>query len=426
VPYIVLFTVLVYISVSSYFIYFSSQTYSEALTFCIQAIAFIFFLNHIKLLSANPTLRQSWKSWLWVGFFLVLLTVTKNILIIAAGSAVLYFLIYKEWKNALLTVLSFAIFKIPYEIFTRVVLKAQTTSQLDQIMLKNFYNPAEGYEDFPSGYIDRFFENFNVFISVQAYKIMGLRAEYGDVHTHKDADPSVFLSLLFAAAVVMAFIYLLKRNRFLVFALLFGTGVAFVSFAAIQTIWNLQWRLILPYMPYILMAILGASWYWAKNAKQPVFKPVFVGAVVLFVIIQLPLTLSKVSANSKRLAHHSISDMKAGVDEQYIDFVNICDSIKDKVAPTAIIATGKPGEATVYSRFTNFQRIPMPGQNESADSVLTGLKKQGITHLFLDGFSRQVSAATQIIEKKYPQKLNLVLQSGVATEHPLYLIEIKY
>jgi hypothetical protein len=432
VSYLVLFITLIYLAVNSYFLYFGSQTFSEGLTLCLQAVAFIFFLNHIKVLQTKPVLKDSIISWLWFGFFFLVLTVTKNILIVGIGAAVLYFLIYKEWLNAVLAIVSFLIFKVPYEIITRTIFHAKTTDQLDQVMRKDFYDPSKGYEDL-SGYLDRFFENFNAFISVQAYKIFGLRpenvkavADNGQIEI-KDVDPSWFLTLIFAALIIFAFIVLYKRNRYLVFSLLYGAAICLISCAVVQNIWNVQWRLILPYLPYIILPVFGALWLKAKEAKQSFFKPVFVAGMILFIIIQLPLTSEKSSANSKRLRHCSRTDIKCGIDPQFEDFVAICDSIKFKVPPTAIIATGKPGEACVYSGFPNFTRAVMPKADANADTVLSNLKKQGITYLFMDGFSRQVNSSVQIIGKKYPEKLKPVLQSAlIDPQRPLYLIELKY
>jgi hypothetical protein len=200
-----------------------------------------------------------------------------------------------------------------------------------------------------------------------------------------------------------------------------------ISCAVVQSIWNVQWRLILPYLPYIILPVFAALWYKAREAKQSFYKPVFAVAMVLFIIVQFPHTSEKVSINSKRVRHCSRTDMKCGVEPQYADFVSICDSIKQVVPANSLIATGKPGEASVYSGIPNFTRAPMPQANESADSVLAGLKKAGITHLFFDGFSRQVNNSLQIIEKKYPEKLKPVLQSAmIDPQRPLYLIEIKY
>jgi hypothetical protein len=433
VSYLVLFTTVIYLSINSYFLYFGSQTFSEGLTLCLQSVAFLFFINHIKLLETNPAIKDTIISWLWFGFFFLVLTITKNILIIGVGAAVLYFLIYKEWLNAVLSVASFLVFKIPYELITRAIFHAKTTDQLDQVMRKDFYDPSKGYEDF-SGYIDRFFENLNAFVSVQAYKILGIRAENVKEATEngqiqlKDVDPSWILTLIFAGLVVFAFVALYKKNRFLVFSLLYGAAIAVISCAVVQTIWNVQWRLILPYMPYMILPVFGALWIKAKEAKQGFFKPLLIGVMLLFIIIQFPKTSEKVSANSKRIRHCSRWDISCGVEPQYADFVNICDSIKYKVPQNAIIATGKPGEATVYSGMPNFQRLYVnPKPDESADSVLANLKKLGFTHLFMDGVSRQVYGTVNIIGKKYPNKLVPVLQSGtIDPDHPLTLIELKY
>ena len=232
-------------------------------------------------------------------------------------------------------------------------------------------------------------------------------------------------------------------------------AVWLTTFAAIQTNWSDQWRIILPYVPYFLIAFFGALWYKAKSAKPAFLKPVLIIVLLIFVLVQLPLTSDKVSANSSKLKHFlkgdmrwGIPDPKAHIDDQWEPFVAICDSVKYKVPATAMIGTRSPGEAFVYSGFSGFQRISNPGKNESVDTVLAHLKKQGITHLLVVGMNNPINTA-EIIASERPDKIKTIMPTGydfntwlqeyarymqygksnpnlTPPEQPVFLLEIKY
>jgi len=435
VPYIVLFVVLLFLSVNPYFLYYGSQTFSEAFTMFVIALFFLFGLAHLDKIEKDPDLRKTWLSWLGFGLGLLLLSLTKNILIVAVLSAIVYFFLYRQWRSAGLTLLVFLIFKIPYELMVRTVFHGQTTSQLEQIMRVDFYNPSKGYEDFPMGYMSRLFENFNRFVSVQMFKIVGIRPEHATVRPDiTDVEPSLILSVLFAALFVLAFRVLYKRNRYMMFCLLFSGVVCMASCTVLQTIWSVQPRLILPFVPYFLLPLLAAAWYAVFKSKMAFIPMVYIALMAVLIFIQLPLLFNKIDLNKKGLSHYLKGDISYNIEKVYPfqthpefrDFVLICDSIPWKVPKDSLIANGNPGEALVYSGCTNFRRIAPVADKENADSVLMHLRRQKIAYLFADGNSKDVAMATQILIDKYPQKLKLVSSSASSPDRNAYLFKINY
>jgi hypothetical protein len=417
------------IGFNSAFLFYGSYTFTEAFMMLMEASSFYFFLRHIRQLQVHPDLKSSWKSWLLFGLFLFLLSITKNIALITIVAAIAYFLIYLEWKNALLTIASFLVFKLPYELFTKVVMHDKVTGQLDQQMRVDFYDASKGYEDL-GGYVNRFFTNADRFIGEHFFRILGLRPGItidSQTGQPQPAQNTTIFLLIFAALAVFAFVVLWRRNRFATFSLIFGITLPAVSFIALQTMWNDQDRLLIPYIPYLLIPILTAAYLKIQTSKQIFLKPIFVGFLLLMVILQFPRTMDAVSKNSRGLKHYRKGDMTYGLQPNYAEYINAAQWAATHLPPTARIACGQPSEAFVYSNYNNFVRIGRPVKGESVDSTLSHLKAQGITHLLLANVNgSSVPATFRAIQEKRPQALKLVYQTGEDQQTVADVIEIQY
>src|SRR5581483_1686596 len=146
--------------------------------------------------------------------------------------------------------------------------------------------PSQGYEDF-SGFVDRFFSNFGSFFSYHFFRVLHLRP--GTEHP----ETSVLLGLIFTALVIFSGIILRKKNPYGLFALLYGLIVSLVICIALQTVWAEQERLLLPYIPYILIAMLTAIWLWIKDNKRAFLSPLFIVFCTLLILLQFPDSFSK-------------------------------------------------------------------------------------------------------------------------------------
>jgi membrane-associated phospholipid phosphatase len=97
---------LILISINYFVLYFASQTYSEALFFFLQSLLFWYFGKNF----ADTEHAPSYKNFIVLGLLLFLLAITRNIGLVAVMAVLAYFILKKQWKFALLSLIGFAIF----------------------------------------------------------------------------------------------------------------------------------------------------------------------------------------------------------------------------------------------------------------------------------------------------------------------------
>jgi len=99
-PTALLIPVLLTVAVNSYFQYFASQTYTEAIFLFVESLFFFYFFKLLDSLNEldHVPLKNNFKLWLAVGFLAFFLTMTRNV---AAGvllAMMFYFLIQKKME----------------------------------------------------------------------------------------------------------------------------------------------------------------------------------------------------------------------------------------------------------------------------------------------------------------------------------------
>ncbi|MEO6882876.1 MAG: hypothetical protein ABI199_02500, partial [Bacteroidia bacterium] len=179
IPAFIFFPVLFITAINAYFLFYASQTYNEALFLFLQSLFLFYFLNLLDVIEIHgEELRSTFKNWLAVGLVFFLLTLAKNVAIAALGVMILFFVMEKQYRNVLYSIGSFLMFKIPYEILKFILWGkvGQYGSQGSLLMLKDPYNPALGKENL-SGFITRFFDNSNIYLSKRFFQILGMRSD---------------------------------------------------------------------------------------------------------------------------------------------------------------------------------------------------------------------------------------------------------
>jgi len=88
------------------------------------------------------------------------------------------FAIRKEWKKAGFALVSYAVFRGLYELLVKLIWGGvnQFSGQGSVLMLKDPYDKSQGNDDL-SGFISRFFDNSNLYLSKRFFQILGLRDE---------------------------------------------------------------------------------------------------------------------------------------------------------------------------------------------------------------------------------------------------------
>lgn len=418
-----LFLGLLVASINLHVLQYGSFTFTEAFYMGIQALFIYSFSLVVDALEKSKQIQQAWKVWLFFGFSMLLLTISKNAALAALGAVILYFLMKKEWLQAGFAVASFVLFKLPYELITRTLFtRPDAPSQLEALMRKSYYDPSKGNEDI-SGFIDRFLTNLNNFSSWHIMKSLGLRG-MGDAPnilanpqeslTPFAEQPNWFLTLIFVAIGVMSFIALMKHNRIGLFVLTYLAAMMGLTYFVLQTDWY-QERLIVIYIPLIVIGFLFGLSTFLATRKWNALQPIVFGIGMLMLCLQFASTAKAITANSAHLKMYGKGEEETILtyDQPLQDFANLCiwAGTNIKEGGETRIGTNKPAEAFVLAKKELFSSIPAINMRD-ADSALAGLKKYKIEYLMLDqlGYKTRQIAAT--ISQKYPEKLEILYKIG--------------
>ncbi len=433
-PMIVLVPALLITAVNSYFLYFASHTYTESLFVFLQAVFIAVFVKLMDKVNQDVAFKENIKGWVFLGVSLFILTFCKNIAVGAVGALALFFILEKKYLAAGLTVASFAAIKLPFEGLKKLVWGdyGQYGSQLQILMQKDPYNALKGNDDF-WGFVQRFLDNFGIYISKRFYQILGFRSE--DVTT-----TSTGLLILFLVLAVIGVIYIIRdKQKVLGFIALYTSSLAGLTFLVLQTRWD-QPRFVMVYVPFMLMIIFyGLYSFLRKKGFFGQFS--YVAVVLIFLLASSAVTFKKSAANIQVLSKNFSGDIFYGYSNDWVNYLRMSQWCGKNLPEGSYVACRKAPMSFVYGdgmKFYPVYAVPEvdPATNLSnPDSVLAILQREKVTHVILANLRRNpkkvdgyiintMHRMMQPIAKKYPEKLTLVRQEGQA--EPAYLYKINY
>lgn len=428
IPYLVLFALISFIAFNHFIQYYASQTFTETFFLFIQSVCFYFVFKIIDGIKSDESLMDSFKQnylkWIGFGLLFVLLSISKSVAIVAIVAVLLYFVLNKNFKQVVFVIVSFLLIRVIYQFITTAMFGASNSDQFEMILRKELYKPELGYEDF-GGMIDRFFNNFNTYMSLHIYRIMNLR---------KDAYELVSIVPQFAyiTAVLMGIFTFLsyKKNKFVFFSSLYMIVLCGGIFFGIQA-QNMQDRLIIIVMPQIFLLFFYGIYELIKkySTLQMVFL-IFAGVMMLYTIKISAFDKSKITAFKKNLS----GDIYYGYTPDWENFLKMSKYCADSLPKDAQVLSRKPAMSFLYGDGKKFV-----GQfvttSMNADTVLMGWKKQNVKYVILSNLrmnpkknnGRVINTIHRMISpvyQKYPQKVRLVKSIGTKEKCELY--EIKY
>jgi hypothetical protein len=420
-----LFLVLLTIAVNSYFLYFASQTFNEALFLFLQSLMIFFLSKNYDILSSTTSLKPTWKQWLLLGLLTFLLTVTKNIAMLSVAAIALFFLMEKKFLQSVYAVFSFLIFRIPFQLIGNSLAgKSQYESQSSIIMQVDPYNPSKGMETM-DGYIARFFRNGALYLSRRFFQILGFQSEDS---LKVNGGISFFLLLIFLIAVIFI---IRNKNKILLFISVYSAVMLAGTFVALQVQWD-QPRFVMIYVPFILLAIYS-GWYYMfrKNSVGQFFI-----AVVAFIILCAGTlaTLGKAGNNFNILQRNLSGDIYYGYTPDWVNYLKMSEYCADSLPADALVGARKAPMSFIYGKGKEFYGIAT-AFSDNADTILASLKENHVTHLIMASLRRNpkrndgyvintIQRLAYPIVQKYPDKLVLVKQVGES--EPAYLYKINY
>jgi hypothetical protein len=343
-------------SVSAELLYFGSQTYTEAMYLFLQSALFYLVVRWFNEIEDH--LKLIYRYW-WVvllgGLLLFTMSITRNIGIIALGVVLLYLLTERKFYLAGYTAVSFLLFRIPFSIYKSVrwnIHGGDFKTQLEGLLLKNYYNPALGKEDF-GGMVDRFLENSQIYLSRLLMVGAGIK-EPGY------SDTSALVTILIYILFGIALYYAIRKSRVMRFVGYYLGAILFVSFVILQQHWG-QMRIIIIYLPLIFLFLPWGLLELTQSKKVRWMQPVLVLLLLVVFFRLFGLSVTKAKANNEVLMKNIRGNKYYGYTPDWVNFLRLSAWAAENVPGESMIASRKPSMSFIYGEGRNFYplfRIP--------------------------------------------------------------------
>ncbi len=419
---IVLYPVLFLLSVNSYVLYFSSQTYSEAL---FMALLALFFVVIFKFIDSQKEGAPFIKQYLILSLLLVLLVLTKTIGIGIVIAVILFFLIEKEFAVAGKILAAFILIFGGWLLLKGAIwgFDISSTSQATTLLLKNPYDASKGQETL-LGYLTRFVDNSNLYLSKHFFKMIGLR----------DANTILVkpvLTVLLYVLFVFSFVDVFKRNRYLTFVGVFIVILLGATFVSLQKIWD-QYRLIVPFFPFMLIFLV--SGVVALFKKKMLVRFQIVAMLFLSVTVLFTASQSVAKADLLTLRSNLMGNRYKGYTDDWVNYLKMTEYVGERLGEETYVACRKPNMARINAGGKKFYGIYRIKSND-ADVLLQRLKDKGVTHIIMANLRKNpavnngqtintIQRYMSVIVNKYPNIF--LLKHKIGNREPAYLFYIDY
>jgi hypothetical protein len=323
----------------------------------------------VDYLAKNHQKQFNWKLYLPLGLSLFLLSVAKNIGIVVLISVIIYFLLDKKFIKAIYVLLSYLVFKLPYELYKRIIwgeTTAQMKGQFSEILYKNPYNAAAGTENF-SGMVARYFDNLEIYLSKHLMNALCIR---NPDNVNASLFPAIILIILFCIGVIIAF----RKNKIMFFIGLYLLIATNATFIILQQFWG-QLRMIIIYLPLIILFISWTLWELSHIRKLGFIKYLLVILIIFIFFKTLGQTAKKAKANQKFLAKNIAGNKYYGFTPDWINFLKMSEWVGKNLPDSVVVASRKPSMSFIYSKgkeFYGIYRMPL----ENGDSIIHRFKKE--------------------------------------------------
>ncbi len=390
---LLVFTMLI-ISVSANILFFSSQTYSEALFMFLQSLSFFIIFKLFDSITENKlNYLDKWPLWISTGFLMFLIAITRNIGLTFVLSVIIYFILNKKFYAVIYSALSYLIFSYGFELYKRFhwgIEKSAISQQKEFILLKDPYNAAKGVEDF-SGMVTRFLANIKMYFSRHFFASIGLR-DPSKVET--SYLPAIILIIIFLIGLYFAF----RKHKWMLFVGVYLGISIFTTFITLNQSWG-QLRLIVVFIPLIILFLSFGIEELSKIRKFRILYPLLLFLFVLIFFKCLGQSIKKASINQKILSKNIEGNMYYGFTPDWVNFLKMSEWVGKNLPKDAVVASRKPSMSFIYSKgkeFYGIYRIP----TEDGDSLMNRIKQSGETisiYTMNDLNAKQIPAQAQML-----------------------------
>ncbi|MBS1653081.1 MAG: glycosyltransferase family 39 protein [Bacteroidetes bacterium] len=440
IPAIVFVPVAFFQATNHLIIYYSSMTFTEAQYFFLQGLFFWYSVKIIDAIKdASFDLKKQYKLWLMLGLSMFLISTCKSSAIVVVPSIILFFLIEKNYKELAASVLSFLIFKLPYDLMVKIIWggKNQFSGQSKILLQKDPYDIAQGNEDL-SGFVGRFIDNSAQYMGKRFYQIIGWRDE-NYIPEVSQVEAFGLAALVSIAIILLGFWLIIKqKNKPLILLSIFSISQAVLSFVILQARWD-QARIVLIGMPVFLILMLYVIYHFTN--REGMASGIY---VIIIVLICGSVFLSSFKRGLKNIPivqKNIKGDKYFGYTQDWQNFLKCSEWCADSLPSSALVVSRKAPMSFVYGKGKKFFPIYSVIKKDTAtnqsnpDSALAFFQKNNVTHVMLpqlrlnpnnsaQGFINTIHNILAPIAQKYPTALKLIHTEGYDEVTQLY--EIKY
>lgn len=437
IPNIILFSSIILISINPYLLFFGSQTYTEAFLLMAQSLFFFyFFQNFIIPEPSNIAIKKQISKFIILSLIILALGLIKSVGYASLVAVIFYFLSEKKWKSAGYSIAGFGVVYGLWHVLRMILWgenKAQFSAQAVSLLQKHPYDPSQGAETF-LGFIQRFVDNSNIYLSRQFLKIIGLRPELIQINNAMGApDILPVMTILIYLVFIIGFIWSIKNNKFLKFTGLYMGVMMVVTFIVLQTIWEAH-RLIITIFPLMMMFLYTGIYSIVKWKKLKVYQFILPVLVIMVFFSTFGRSTSKIKEHQKILSSHLRGNITAGFTPDWVNFINMSIWAAKNIPEDKVIASRKPSISFIYTnrRFFGIYQV----DSTDPDTLLNYLHQNKVEYVVMASLRKMEAQKTDqiintiqrylyYIQLKYPEKIILINQIGGPEDEPAYLFKIE-
>lgn len=428
VPYLILFFGIFIFATNHFYLSYASLTYTECFFAFVQSIFINAFFKLIdKLDEEDSSLNKNWKNWLWMGFWMWVIITTRSVATFSIFAVIAYFIVQRQWKPIGYSILSLAIFWLPWELAKKVLWKGIETNQYasqSKTLTVVGSNPT-GEVEHLSGYITRFFDNTDIYLSARLWEILGFKAENSLI----DKSLTFFVVGLILLGLFFAF---KKKNKALLFTILYYGALLSGTFIMLQTFWG-QSRLVLVYLPFIIFTAFYGIYVLLEKGFLKFIQPIILLPFAILFFKGLGVTFDKAIKNRPIVNKNLKGDMLAGYTPDYVNYFKMSEYCADSLPKESMVAVRKAPMSFIYGKGKAFWAVyNVPSDN--ADTLLMEWKKGNVGYVILapirtdprmynpESYVNTVHRYCATIEQAYPGTFELVKTIGDQEASTLYKI----
>jgi hypothetical protein len=407
--------------VNHHFLYFASQTYSEAFFMMLQGLFVLLVLDLIK----NKPHSFGWTNNVKLAFLIFLLVLTRTIGIAALPALLAYFLFRRQYKDGLSVTLVFSAFFLLFLILKFYIweLSPLAGGQVQSLLYKNPYHSSLGNETL-LGFFGRFVGNANSYLSKHFMIMVGLKPA---LSLTQQPWVTALLFLLFFNGLIR----FIRKNLFLLFIGIYLMFLLGATFFSLQTLWD-QSRLIMPYFPFMVLFLFETFVSFTTHSEYKIFRklPLFILALCFSLSLAQTLRQTDFSAIGKQLN----GNRYYGYTPDWENYLKMAEYISRELPSESYVACRKPNIARIYGQgkpFHGIYRLP----TEDPDSLLSLLKEAGVTHIMAAHLRKNprynsgqiintIHRYISLIVQKYPNVF--ILRKAMGSSESAGLFEIDY